>query len=102
MRIKWLSKKADKMFEKHGWKKIKESRYIAQYRYHCKTHKYNVILELSHNSKHPNLITCYQEDINMECYNNAVGIPNDILLVIILKLFSIGFLFDNKSKIPWD
>lgn len=45
---------------------------------------------------------CYEEKVNSEGFNNADSIPNNLLLPIILKMISKGFMFDNKNKSPWE
>lgn len=102
MKIKWLSKKADAMLLKRGWRKTHEGNIIVQYKNDRAKHGYTAMLELGHNSKHPNVVTCYEEAINNDGFNNSIGISVDMLIPIILKLFSIGFMTDNKNKIPWN
>lgn len=102
MKIKCLSKLADKMFAKHGWNKTYEGDIVIQYTKPCEKHRYTAVLEIGHNKNHPNVVTCYEEKVNSDGFNNAVGISCDLFLPIFLKMLSIGFLTDNRHKIPWD
>lgn len=101
MKIKCLSRLADKMFAKRGWAKTHEGDIIIQYTKPYETHGYITVIEIGHNNNHPNVVTCYEEKVNMEGFNNAVGISCDLFLPIFLKMFSVGFLTDNKNKTPW-
>lgn len=102
MKIKCLSKLADKMLYKRGYVKEKETELYVSYKQPHLQHQYTSILALSHNRKHPNSIMCYEEKVNSDGFNNADSIPNNLLLPIILKMISKGFMFDNKNKSPWE
>lgn len=103
MKIKVLSKIADRIFAKHGWKKVKESEILIVYEQYYPRYNYTARVEIAHKKHHPNMVHCY-DTTNVEppdYFSPSVGMEGVIMWATLIKMIGVGFLPDT-NKTPFN
>ena len=79
-------KKADKMFEKLGYKKVEEGPIVIAYEKYEAISDYTKAIDFYHKTSGNHLVMSYQKGVNQDGFSNSVGITIPEIKAIRRKL----------------